>query len=65
MSAPLEFRFSRDTDLLSGQDLVRVEYRREGVRRWSKFLVVLDDETTYETVEENAEAIAVYHENMR
>lgn len=57
-----EFRVTRDQDLLSGRDLARVQYREPGVRLWSKFLVVLDDETTFELVEEEAERIILLKE---
>jgi hypothetical protein len=42
---------------LKDEPLARVKYRREGERKWQTFVVVLDEETTYETVEENAESL--------
>lgn len=57
-----EYRISHDTNLLGGEALARVEYRREGVRRWSRFVVVLDDETTYETVADNIDSLLLLHE---
>lgn len=64
MTASFEYRLAHDEDLLSGRQLARVEYRREGVRRWSRFLVVLDDETTYETVASNVEEIIAEREGL-
>lgn len=57
-----EFRLERDTNLLTGDEVARIIYRRNGVRQWSKFVVVLDDETTFETVEANAEHLIVLYE---
>jgi hypothetical protein len=57
-----EFRLERDENLLNGDQLARIIYRRNGVRRWSKFVVVLDDETTFETVKANAEHLIVLYE---
>ena len=61
-STALELRVERDTNLLTGDDLARVIYRRAGVRKWSKFVVVLDEETTFETVEANAETLVSLYE---
>jgi len=60
--APFEFRLQRDENLLNGDQLVRIIFRRKGVRRWSKFVVVLDDETTFDTVEANAEHLILLYE---
>jgi hypothetical protein len=57
-----EFRLEQDKNLLTGDDLARIRYRRDGVRRWSSFVVVLDDETTFETVETNAEHLIALYE---
>lgn len=60
-----EYRISHDTNLLNGDALARVEYRRKSVRKWSRIVVVLDDETTYETVAENIESLLLLHEAKR
>jgi hypothetical protein len=58
-----EFSVSEDRDLLTGNDLARVKFRRHGVRNWSSFVVVLDDETTLATVEANADQIILLYEH--
>lgn len=57
VDARYEYRIEHDTNVLNGSALARIKYRPEGVRNWRKFVVVLDDWMTYETVAQNAEAI--------
>jgi hypothetical protein len=64
-ATPLEYRLEPDTNLLNGDALVRVRYRRDGQVRWSTFVVVLDEDTTYETVEANAETLISLYEAKR
>jgi hypothetical protein len=49
----------RDRDVLSGEEVARIRYRRNGERCWSSFVVVLDEDTTFETVEANSEQIVI------
>lgn len=56
-------RLEHDTNLLNGDDLARIKYRRIGVRKWSSFVVVLDEETTFETVANNAEHLILLYEH--
>ena len=58
----VEVSVERDRDLLSGTDLARVKYRSGGQRRWSKFVVFLDNGTTFEDVEANAESLIALYE---
>lgn len=65
-SAPYEHSVERDRDLISGNDLARIRYRRDGVRKWSSFVIYLDEETTFEVVEANAGSlIAMYEGRLR
>jgi len=62
MSSEFEYRLSQDTNVLNGKALARVQYRRPGVRKWTRFLIVLDDEVTYESVVTGIEEILRAHE---
>lgn len=57
-----EYRLEHDTNLLNGDALARIRYRRDGVRNWRSFVVVLDAETTYETVAANTESLIALYE---
>lgn len=65
MTAAFQSRVLPDSNLLNGESLARVEYRREGERRWKHFLVVLDDDTTFELVEANVEQMIAVYEAQR
>lgn len=58
----LEVRSERDRDIRTGQKLVRIKYReRGGNGRWSKCLVVLDEDQTFGEVMNLATEIAEAH----
>ena len=59
----IEYRVTTDRDLISGRELARIEYRLDSAKRrwWTRFLVVLDDETTLETVYENLDELIAAH----
>jgi hypothetical protein len=63
-AAPWEWRLSRDHDLLADRKLARIEYRREGARRWKRFFVLLDEKTTFEFVAERAETLIDKREKL-
>lgn len=61
LSTPLEVKTERDVNLLEGQEFVRIIYRAEGVRRWTRIAVFPDDGQSLEEVEELAHEIAEVH----
>lgn len=63
--AGIEWSVTPDQDLISGNGLARIKYRRNGVRKWSSFVVVLDAETTFEIVEANAGLLITTYEGQK
>jgi hypothetical protein len=50
-----------DTNLLTGQEIVRVRYRPEGTRRWTKLFVVPDADQTVDELLREGHLIARAH----
>lgn len=57
----VEVETSRDLNLLTGEEIVRVRYRPEGVRRWTKLIVVPDDDQTIDALLRQGHEIAAAH----
>jgi len=61
MSARVQVETKRDINLLTGQEIVRVRYRREGVRRWTRLVVVPDEGQTVDELLREGHLIAQAH----
>lgn len=59
----VEYRLEHDTNY-DDKPLARVSFRHDGQRRWQRFVVVLDGDTTYETVAQNVETIIAEYERI-
>lgn len=60
MSA-VQVETERDVNLLTGQEIVRVKFRPEGVRKWTRFVVFPDpDQSVEELLTQGPEIAAAY-----
>lgn len=51
----------RDVNLLTGGDVLRVRYRRDGARLWTRFVIVPDADQTVAELEALAHEAALAH----
>jgi hypothetical protein len=57
----VEVETERDTNLLTGEEVVRVRYRVEGTRRWTKLVVFPDQGQTVQELLREGHLIAQAH----
>ena len=50
-----EYRAEFDTNVFSGEPVVRVHYRRTGTKQWRRFLLVPDEGESFASVAANIE----------
>lgn len=57
----IQVETERDTNLLTGEEIMRVRYRPEGTRRWTKFIVFPSDGQSLDDLLREGHLIARAH----
>ena len=57
----IQVETKRDVNLLTGEEIVRVKYRPEGVRRWTRLVVIPDADQSVDELLRQGHEIAAAH----